>query len=37
MVFASVAKTKRLMFVHEAVQVGGFRAKIAATVAEHMA
>jgi pyruvate dehydrogenase E1 component beta subunit len=37
MVFASVAKTKRLMIVHEAVQVGGFGAEIAATVAEHMA
>ncbi|NQV59439.1 MAG: alpha-ketoacid dehydrogenase subunit beta, partial [Alphaproteobacteria bacterium] len=37
MVFASVAKTKRLMVVHEAVQVGGFGAEIAATVAEHMA
>ncbi|MBL6953563.1 MAG: alpha-ketoacid dehydrogenase subunit beta [Alphaproteobacteria bacterium] len=37
MVFASVAKTKRLMVVHEAVQAGGFGAEIAATVAEHMA
>jgi pyruvate dehydrogenase E1 component beta subunit len=37
MVFASVAKTKRLLVVHEAVQVGGFGAEIAATVAEHMA
>jgi len=37
MIFASVAKTKRLLVVHEAVQVGGFGAEIAATVAEHMA
>lgn len=37
MVFASVAKTKRLLVVHEAVQVGGFGAEIAATVAEHLA
>ncbi|MFP6706259.1 MAG: alpha-ketoacid dehydrogenase subunit beta [Alphaproteobacteria bacterium] len=37
MVFASVAKTKRLLVVHEAVQVGGFGAEIAATVAENMA
>ena len=37
MVFASLEKTKRLMVVHEAVQVGGFGAEIAATVAEHMA
>ncbi len=37
MVFASIEKTKRLMVMHEAVQVGGFGAEIAATVAEHMA
>ncbi len=37
MVFASVEKTTRLLVVHEAVQVGGFGAEIAATVAEHMA
>ncbi|GHD42132.1 pyruvate dehydrogenase E1 component subunit beta [Thalassobaculum fulvum] len=34
-VFASVAKTGRLMVAHEAVQVGGFGAEVAATVAEH--
>jgi pyruvate dehydrogenase E1 component beta subunit len=33
-VLASVAKTKRLIVAHEAVQVGGFGAEIAATVAE---
>jgi pyruvate dehydrogenase E1 component beta subunit len=33
-VLASVAKTGRLMVVHEAVRVGGFGAEIAATVAE---
>ncbi len=33
-VFASVAKTGRLLVVHEAVTVGGFGAEIAATVAE---
>ncbi len=37
LVFTSVAKTKRLLVVHEAVQVGGFGAEIAATVAEEMA
>jgi pyruvate dehydrogenase E1 component beta subunit len=34
-VFASVAKTGRLVVAHEAVQVGGFGAEVAATVAEH--
>lgn len=33
-VLESVAKTGRLLVVHEAVQVGGFGAEIAATVAE---
>jgi pyruvate/2-oxoglutarate/acetoin dehydrogenase E1 component len=33
-VLASAAKTGRLLVVHEAVQVGGFGAEIAATVAE---
>jgi pyruvate dehydrogenase E1 component beta subunit len=33
-VFASVAKTGRLLVAHEAVQAGGFGAEIAATVAE---
>ncbi|HEX2115959.1 MAG TPA: alpha-ketoacid dehydrogenase subunit beta [Alphaproteobacteria bacterium] len=33
-VFASVAKTGRLLVVHEAVQAGGFGGEIAATVAE---
>jgi pyruvate dehydrogenase E1 component beta subunit len=33
-VLASVRKTGRLMVVHEAVQVGGFGAEIAATVAD---
>ena len=33
-VLASVAKTGRLLVVHEAVQVAGFGAEIAATVAE---
>jgi pyruvate dehydrogenase E1 component beta subunit len=33
-VLASVEKTGRLLVVHEAVQVGGFGAEIAATVAE---
>jgi pyruvate/2-oxoglutarate/acetoin dehydrogenase E1 component len=33
-VFASCAKTKRLLVVHEAVQVAGFGAEIAASVAE---
>lgn len=35
-VFASVAKTGRLLVVHEAVQAGGFGAEIAATVAESL-
>jgi pyruvate/2-oxoglutarate/acetoin dehydrogenase E1 component len=35
-VFASVAKTGRLLVAHEAVQVGGFGAEIAATVAEDL-
>ncbi len=34
-VFASVSKTGRLLVAHEAVQVGGFGAEVAATVAEH--
>ncbi|HET6599912.1 MAG TPA: transketolase C-terminal domain-containing protein, partial [Burkholderiaceae bacterium] len=34
-VLASVARTGRLLVVHEAVQVAGFGAEIAATVAEH--
>ena len=34
-VFASVARTGRLLVAHEAVQVAGFGAEIAATVAEH--
>jgi acetoin:2,6-dichlorophenolindophenol oxidoreductase subunit beta len=33
-VFASVERTGRLLIVHEAVQVGGFGAEIAASVAE---
>ena len=36
-VFQSLAKTGRLMIVQEAVQVGGFGAEIAATVAEEFA
>ena len=35
-VFASVKKTGRLLVVHEAVQVAGFGAEIAATVAEEL-
>ena len=35
-VFASVRKTGRLLVAHEAVQVGGFGAEIAASVAEHL-
>ena len=31
---ASAARTKRLLVVHEAVQVAGFGAEVAATVAE---
>ncbi len=34
-VFASAAKTRRVLVVHEAVQVAGFGAEIAATLAEH--
>jgi pyruvate dehydrogenase E1 component beta subunit len=34
-VLASVQKTGRLLITHEAVQVGGFGAEIAATIAEH--
>ncbi len=34
-VFASVERTGRLLVAHEAVQVGGFGAEVAATVAEH--
>jgi len=34
-VFASCAKTKRLLVAHEAVQAAGFGAEIAASVAEH--
>ncbi len=35
-IFASVAKTKRLVIVHEAVKTGGVGAEIAALVAEEM-
>ena len=35
-IFASVAKTKRLIIVHEAVKTGGVGAEIAAAVAEEM-
>jgi len=35
-VFSSVKKTRRLLVVHEAVQVAGFGAEIAATVAEEL-
>ena len=34
-VLADVARTQRLLVVHEAVQAGGFGAEVAATVAEH--
>lgn len=34
-VFASASKTGRVLIVHEAVQVAGFGAEIAATLAEH--
>ncbi len=36
MVFASVRKTGRLLVVHESVEVGGFGAEIAATVADEL-
>lgn len=35
-IFTSVAKTKRLVIVHEAIKVGGVGAEIAAKVAEEM-
>lgn len=35
-VFASVERTGRLLVVHEAVQVAGFGAEVAASVAEHL-
>ncbi len=35
-VLASVARTRRLLVVHEAVQPGGFGAEVAATVAEEL-
>jgi len=35
-VYASAAKTGRVLVVHEAVQVAGFGAEIAASVAEHV-
>jgi pyruvate/2-oxoglutarate/acetoin dehydrogenase E1 component len=35
-VFESVAKTGRLLVVHQAVRVGGFGAEIAAEVSEHL-
>ena len=35
-VLASVARTGRLLVVHEAVAVGGFGAEVAATVAEEL-
>ena len=35
-VFASVARTGRLLVVHEAVAVGGFGAEVAATVSEEL-
>ncbi len=36
-VLASAARTGRLLVVHEAIQVAGFGAEIAATVAETLA
>jgi pyruvate dehydrogenase E1 component beta subunit len=35
-VFRSVRRTGRLLVVHEAVEVAGFGAEVAATVAEHL-
>ena len=35
-ILASVARTGRLLVVHEAVAVGGFGAEVAATVAEEL-
>jgi len=35
-IFSSVAKTKRLVIVHESVKVGGVGAEVAASVAEEM-
>ncbi len=35
-VFESVARTRRVLIVHEAVRVGGFGAEIAATLAEEL-
>jgi pyruvate dehydrogenase E1 component beta subunit len=35
-VFASAAKTRRVLIAHEAVQVAGFGAEVAATVAEQL-
>ena len=35
-VLASAARTGRLLVTHESVQVGGFGAEVAATVAEHL-
>jgi pyruvate dehydrogenase E1 component beta subunit len=35
-VLASCARTKRLLVTHEAVQVAGFGAEVAATVSEHL-
>ena len=36
LVLSSVARTGRLLIVHEAVQAGGFGAEVAATVAEEL-
>jgi len=35
-VFASAAKTRKVLVVHESVQVAGFGAEVAASVAEHV-